>query len=117
MFNYGFENYVNKTIIDNNKPLEIQVNVSNGKKNTLSVVAEESINIISKRNQERCVEINFTPIENVKAPVIKGDKVGILSIFENGIEINTVNVIANEDINEKTYFDCIFDILNNWALY
>ena len=117
MFNYGFENYVNKTIINNEKPLEITVNVSNGKKNTLSVIAENSINVISKRNQDRCVEINFTPSENVKAPVLKGEKVGVLSIYENGIEIDTVNVLANEDVLEKTYFDCIFDIINNWALY
>ncbi len=117
LFNYGFDNYVSKTIIDKEKPLDLSVTVSNGKKDSLSIVAENSVNILSKRNEERSFEINFTPNSSIKAPVIKGDMVGILSIYENGIEIQSVNVLANEDILEKTYFDCLTDIFKNWALF
>lgn len=117
MFNYGFDNYVNKIIVDNNSPLDITVKVEDGKKDKLSVIAENSLYLFSRKDQTRSVEINFTPKDKVVAPITKGDVVGNLSVYENGILIDNVCVLANEDISEKTYFDCIYDILENWALY
>ncbi len=117
MFNYGFDNYVNKIIIDNNSPLDIKVSVEDGKKDSLSVVAEKPLYLFSRKDQKRSVEINFTPTDKVVAPITKGDIVGSLSVYENGILIDSVCVLANEDVLEKTYFDCIFDVLENWALY
>jgi len=40
----------------------------------------------------------------------------VLRAFENGKEIGTVNVLANETIMQKTYFDVIKDIANNWNI-
>ncbi len=116
MFNYGFANYTNKIIIDKNQPLEIDVNVENGKKDTISTCAGNSFYLFSKKNEKRSVEINFIPIERIKAPVLKGDIVGELSICENGKEIARINVISNEDVNCKTYFDILTDISKNWSL-
>ena len=116
MFNYGFANYTNKILIDNACPLELSVNVENGKRDTVSVIAENPVYLFSHKNQKRSVEIDFIPDKDVKAPVYKGELVGRLSVYENGVEIASVNVLANEDVLEKTYFDCIFDIAENWAL-
>lgn len=117
MFNFGFANYVNKLIIDNNNPLEINVNVESGKKDTVEVVAENPFYIFSEKNEKRAVEIDFVPFEQIKAPVYKGDIVGKLVIYENNTEIASINVIANEEIAEATYFDTINDIIKNWALF
>ena len=72
--------------------------------------------LFSKKNEKRGVEINFTPDGKVKAPVKKGDIVGRLSVYENGIEIGSVSVISNEDVAEKTYFDVVRDVVRNWPL-
>lgn len=116
MFNYGFANYVNKKVIDIESPLDVIVNVSGGKKDTLSVVAENSFSLFSKKNEKRSIEVNFEPNEKLSAPIIKGSTVGKLSIYENGMEIATINVLANEDIECKTYFDIIKDVSDNWTL-
>ncbi len=116
MFNYGFSNYVNKIVIDDKKPLELNVKISGGKKDVLEVVAEHPVYLFSEKNKQRSVEINFEPYEKIKAPIKTGDIVGKISVYENNIEIVSVNVLANEDVAEKTYFDVIKDIGNNWAL-
>ena len=116
MFNYGFSNYVNKMIIDDKKPLDIPVNVLGGKKNSLEVIAEKPIFLFTKKGVERSVEIDFQPKNLVKAPVNKGDLIGEVVIYENGIEINRVNVLANEDVLSKTFFDVLSDIGENWAI-
>lgn len=116
MFNYGFANYVNKIVVDNRKPLNLSVKVDGGKKDCIEVVAEKPVYLFTKRNEQRSVEVNFCPINRVCAPVNIGDKVGELKIYENGIEIDSVAVLANETVAEKTYFDIIRDIGENWAL-
>lgn len=116
MFNFAFANFENKKIIENDKPLNIKVNVSNGKKKELSVIPENSVYLFCKKNTKKGIEISFEPLKKICAPVYKGSKVGKLIAFENGVEIGSVNVIANETILEKTYFDNIKNIVNNWGL-
>lgn len=116
MFNFGFANYVNKMIIDDKKPLDITVEVSGGKKDTVEAVAEKPLFLFSLKTEKRSVELDFIPDERIKAPINKGDKIGVINVFENGIEIASVNVLAGESVLEKTYFDVIRDIGKNWAL-
>ncbi len=116
MFDYGFANYVNKKIVDENTPLDIKIDVVGGKKNTLEIIPEKPIFLFTKRDEKRNVEINFYPKARVKAPINKGDVVGRISVYENGIEIKSVNVLSNESVLSKTYFDILQDIGNNWAV-
>lgn len=116
MFNYGFANYVNKKVVDNEKPLEITVEVEGGKKSSVEAVAQNPFYLFSLKNEKRSVEIDFVPTEKVRAPIVKGEKIGELKIYEKGIEIGVLNVLANEDVLEKTYFDIIHDMTENWAL-
>ena len=116
MFNYGFANFANKMVVDNSKPLNIDVDVIGGKKDKLEVVAEKPLYVLMNKGDKRSFEIDFMPFESVKAPVHKGDKVGVLSVYENNEVISKVDVVSNENVYEKTYFDVIMDIGKNWAL-
>ena len=69
-----------------------------------------------KKDEKRNVEIDFEPISKIKAPIKKGENVGCLKIFEKGVLIGAVNVLSNENVSEKTYFDYISDIGSNWSL-
>lgn len=116
MFNYGFANYVNKLVIDDKKPLDLRVDIVGGKQDKISVVAENHLSLFCKKGEKRSVEIDFKPLSRVKAPIYKGDVVGTLNVYENGVEIAVINVLSNEDVLQKTYFDVINDIGRNWAI-
>ena len=116
MFNFGFENYENKKILSNEKELKINVKVKGGKKDALNVIAEKPLFIFCKKNQKRNIELNFQPLKTICAPVKIGDIVGQIGAYENGVEIDRVNIIANETILEKTYFDVLRDIAKNWSV-
>ena len=116
MFNYGFANYYNKLIVDDVNPLDVEVNVIGGKKKTLSVVAENPLYIFSRKKERKSYEFSFEPIEKIVAPINKGFIVGKLVVYENNVEVCSVNVIANENIEKKTYFDNVSDIINDWSL-
>lgn len=116
MFNYGFANYTNKTIVDNNIPLEISVAVENGKKDAIQVIPEKSFYLFSEKNKKDALEVDFCPISSVKAPIEKGDVVGSLKIYRDHIEIGEVAVLANETVDRSTYFDTIKDIARDWSI-
>lgn len=116
MFNYGFANYTNKLVVDDKTPLSLDISVCGGKKDKLEVVAEKPFYLFNKRDEKRSVNIDFEPFELIKAPVEKGQMVGCLKIYENGVLIGSVNVVANENVEMKTYFDYINDIGSNWAI-
>lgn len=117
MFNYGFANFVNKTIIDKNKPLNLDIQVKGGKKEQLEVVCEKSVRLFSEKTQKRSVEFSFEVKDDLIAPINVGDIIGVLHIFENGVEINNVNILANESIMAKNYFDVLGDISDNWGIF
>jgi len=116
MFNYGFANYVNKMIIDDKKPLELNVEVKGGKSKSISVKAENPVFLLSLKNEKRSVDIEFLPLTEVVAPVKEGDVVGKVMVYENGVEIATVNIVSLENVDKCTYFDVVGEVIQNWAL-
>jgi len=116
MFNYGFANFESRTIIDANKPLEIFANIKGGKQEKVQIIAENNVKLFGKKTEIRGVEFSFVSSKNLTAPIKKGDKLGEIIVFENNIEIAKVNALATCDVDEKTYFDYIKDIVFNWAL-
>lgn len=116
MFNYGFANYDNKLLIDDKTPLEIPVEIKGGKQESVSVFAEKAVFLFSKKGQERSVEIDFKANQNIKAPVFKGDVLGKLTVYENGVEIASVNAVASETILRATYLDQIRNVIMKWNI-
>ena len=116
MFNYGFGAYESKTIVNAENPLDFTVSVKNGKKKTVSALSERSVKILSKKGEKRGFDFEFTPNTNIKAPITMRDELGILDIYENGIKIDSVAVIAAENIDAKSYFDILGDITAKWSL-
>ncbi len=116
MFNYGFDNYVSRMIVDTNKPLNFDVKVLGGKKDNLEIVASQPLYLFSNKNQKRSVEFDFVLKEKIKAPVQKGQSIGELVVYENGVEIATINVVSNENIEKKGYIDNVKDVIDNWGI-
>ena len=53
-------------------------------------------------------------MERVKAPVKKGEKIGELIVYKNGIECGVVDLLAAENVEKATYFDRIKEIAGEW---
>ena len=51
----------------------------------------------------------------VKAPIKKGYVVGKITVFKNGVEVSSSNLLANENADKMGCFDYIKDLFENWA--
>ncbi len=115
-FNYSFSNYQNKLVVDNDKLLDLPVLVGNGKKDTVSVAAEKPVYYFAQKKEKIAVEISFCPKEHVVAPILCGDVLGELKIYNNGVLYKTVNVVAKESIEKATYFDYLQKVIDKWSI-
>ena len=116
MFNYGFNNYCNKTILDKNKEISLNSIIKGGRQLLTKAYPERTIKAFSRKNQKNSYEIIINEHKDLKAPIKIGDVVGNVQIFENGIEVACVNLLSKENIAKKTYFDNLKECIDNWNL-
>lgn len=115
MFNYGFANYKNKIILDKDVVLNDEFTVSGGKKHSFAVYPEKNCYVFSGINTEP--EISYNVISYpAKAPVYKGQCVGKIEIYKDGILYETVNAVAAEDIKKASFGDNFKNISAEWAI-
>ncbi len=113
LFNYGFNNYSNKSIVDKNIKLDEKVKVVGGKIEEIEIKPQKDFYIFSKRNEKVDIELKYN-YNTVKAPVKKGDVVGEVIIFKNGVEIGTVNIVSDTDVLKSSYLDNLGNVIKNW---
>ena len=115
MFNYGFANYKNKLILDKDVNLKDEFSVSGGKKNCVSVYPERNCYAFTQINKEP--EISYNVISYpVKAPIAKGQVIGKIEIYKDGIIYDTVDAVSGEDIKKAGFGDNFQNVAENWAI-
>lgn len=115
LFNYGFANYKNKIVLDGDVNLNDKFQVECGKKDSVTVHPERNSYVFSAINDTPEITYNIVD-DNPKAPVMKGDVVGKIEVYKNGVLCDEVNVVAAEDVLKATYPDYIRKIADNWCL-
>ena len=116
MFNYGFTNYCNKIIINSSMPINETFTVLKGNKNTVEGIADKPLYLFTKRNEEKPIEIVIKANEKICAPIYKGDEIGEIIVYEKGVQIASVKIVSNEEIQVKSYGNALNDIIDNWAI-
>lgn len=115
-FDYAFANYLSKTVIDCNNPLEEKVKVSAGKKQEISVRPLRDSKIFSKRGENDGYTTQILYKNNLKAPLKYGEIIGEIIVFRKGVEVDRVPLIANENVEKANIFDRFKEIVNGWFI-
>ena len=114
MFDYAFATYTLKTVVDDNNPLNEIAEVSGGKSRTVSLRPERSSHIFAKRGDTEDVSIDIRIGTRIKAPVKAGDKVGEIIVYRDRVEIDRVNIVANESVAAASFVDHFRRIAEDW---
>ena len=107
MLDYGFNTYEMNQLLSKETILSKE-KVILGEKEFVEIISKEDINILNtkigtKRNVEYQVEL-----EDIKAPVKKGDIVGKINVIENNQTIMTIDATVNETINKANIFSIYY---------
>lgn len=110
LFNYGFENYHNQQLIAKNQSVT-QCVPKKSHKETLNLVAADSLNVLVKNGDTPVFEKIVTLNDNITAPIKKGDVLGTIS-YKNGDElVGIANLIAQDNIEKEHIIWVILRIL------
>lgn len=115
MFNYGFANFKNKIVLDSNVNLNERLGVECGKKECIAVRPERSSYVFTKNDVTPEITRNVV-LNKVKAPVAKGDCVGYIEIYKNGVIFDKVNLVAAEESARCSYGDNLRKVAHDWAI-
>lgn len=112
MFNYGFDNFENKVIISNQKPVTDAKVLKSLVKNTDLYVKEDFVKFL-KIGEDFDYTLKYDDV-TVKAPVKSGDSVGkIMVLDKNNIVVFETDLIVKDDIKEITIKEILHKIYEN----
>lgn len=103
MLDYGFNMYGMEQLLNNDNVLG-KIKVDLGEKEYVEVVPKEEVNILNNKNSNKRNVTYKVELNDVKAPIAKGDTVGKINVIENNKTIMTVDVTVKEDIDKANIF-------------
>ena len=115
LFNYGFENFFNKKVVDKADSIKIDCYIK-GSKNVCELLAKEDVSFLLKKGDKTTFETNIKLNDNLVAPLEKDEVVGKLQVFKNAELVKEVDVVLAKKVYKKSYFDNLVDTINNWCV-
>jgi serine-type D-Ala-D-Ala carboxypeptidase (penicillin-binding protein 5/6) len=105
MLDYAFHHYQAHPVYKRNETVA-RVDVSKGKQKSVAAVTSEPVSVLTKKGQsveqiEKVVKVN----DGVKAPVRKGDELGVLILKQDGKEILRSPLVAKQTVAEASFWD------------
>lgn len=115
MFDYGFANYKNRVVLDKDVNLNDKLTVECSRKNSICVRPARSSYVFSAIDSTPDITRNVIACD-IKAPIKKGDVVGKIEVYKDGILCDTVDLVAAEDADRATYGDFFKQVARGWTL-
>ncbi|MFC0298098.1 D-alanyl-D-alanine carboxypeptidase family protein [Geobacillus jurassicus] len=105
MLDYAFSQYRTHPVYKRNETVA-RVNISKGKRSSVEAVTSEPVSVLTKKGQsveqiEKVIKVK----DDVKAPVRKGDELGVLILKQDGKEILHSPIVAKQTVEEASFWD------------
>lgn len=113
LFNYGFANFENKTIVDTKNAIK-SLPVNKGKTETADIFAKEGYSITTKKGEKPDIDVSYELPEKVSAPAEQGEIVGKVILSKDGNVIKEIDLVLSEAIDGLSVKDCFDRIANKW---
>ncbi|AMX83007.1 D-alanyl-D-alanine carboxypeptidase [Geobacillus subterraneus] len=105
MLDYAFHQYQAHPVYKRNETVA-RVDVSKGKQTSVAAVTSEPVSVLTKKGQsieqiEKVIKVK----DRVKAPIRKGDELGVLILKQDGKEILRSPIVAKQTVAEASFWD------------
>ncbi len=115
LFDYGFANYRNKVVLDQNVTLNDDFAVRGGKSKFVAVRPARNVYIFSKADEAPNVTYNVKAYD-IKAPIAENQTVGKIEVYKDGVLCDEVDVVAAEAVEKAGFNDYLKYNAENWAI-
>ena len=108
LLNFGFDQVKPKTIFNQADILKT-MRVVNGKLEVIKLITSTNLVIPVSENDNEEFNIVIDAPNKVEAPVVKGQKLGVVRILYQNTEIATVDLLADENSERKSFFNILIE--------
>ena len=113
LFNYGFNNFVLKGKIKQGEDIK-ETSVIKGKEETVMGVAKNDFVILDNKNEKGEITKEIEMDKDIKAPVEKGQKIGVMRIKKGDGVMGEVDIVAKDTVKHRNIFDVIKLFFQKW---
>lgn len=113
LLDYGFANYQGKNF-GNKGDIVNQVYINKGVEKSVNACLEKNVSILIKKGQDSNIIQNVNIKENLCAPIQKGEVLGTITFTLNGEELESVNLIAQNDVLKNSFLGITASIYSKW---
>lgn len=106
LLDYGFANFNTVKIAAKDSSLGT-VLVDKGKVTEVNVVPINDLKVLVRKGEESNIKKEIILPQSVKAPIIKGEKIGEIIITLDGKEIAKSNIVSGDDVPKASVLDII----------
>jgi len=120
LINFGFTQVKPETIFNQAEILKT-IRVVNGQSEVVKLITSTNLIVPVSENDKDEFSIVVDAPNTVEAPVVKGQKIGVVRMLYQNTEIATVDLLADENSELKSFFNIliekvkdIFDFFTQW---
>jgi len=113
LFNYGFANFENKTLIEN-KNVITNIQVNKGNKDNVNLYAKEDFVALVKKGDASNYSYELQLPKTLRAPIKQGETVGKIIVIKNGEVIKEIEVVTNDKVEKISFGDTFNKIIKSW---
>lgn len=103
MFDYGFNNYSLHTVKEANQ-FSVEVPVLNGQDKTVLAIPKTDLKVAVTAQEALQISYTVHPGDQVTAPILEGQVVGVCKLRVNGTQVSRVELLASTALAEKPPF-------------
>ena len=101
-------------ISEANVALESKAEIANGKEKYLEVCPARTATAFQRRGDKAGISVDVR-LPKLTAPIQKGQTVGEMVVYKNGVETDRVPLLAMQEVERATWFDQLRDLGRNWT--
>lgn len=104
LIDYGFSQYELETLLSTESVIATK-DIAKSILRKVDIVPLEDIKVLNKKQENKKNVTYKIEIDELEAPIKKGDKVGTITLVENDITTRTINLTVKEDIKKANIFE------------
>lgn len=104
LIDYGFSQYELETLLSTESVIATK-DIAKSISRKVDIVPLVDIKVLNKKQENKKNVTYKIEIDELEAPIKKGDKVGTITLVENDITTRTINLTVKEDIKKANIFE------------
>ncbi len=116
LLNYGFSAFDNAVIVHKNEFVD-NIQIEDGKQQYVAGIMDKDFTYPVAAGSQEKIERKIVLKEDLKAPVKKGEVLGVTEFYLDGENIGKGDIISTLDVEVDPSSKLIFKILSKWYLF